>query len=134
MPLPRFPSLQGEGCSSNCWGSGARSCGGEVAEVVSGGDKIEIAPMVAHVTASRFHVMGVGGGLNVSRKKFVYDAVEWAGYAGHVYHASHRYSGCNGQFVVRSIVPLQRYERDYEPPHLHPLHSPRVISSTRGGS
>ena len=52
MPLLGFPSLRGEGCSSNCWGSGARSCGGEVAEAVSGGDEIEIAPMVADVTAS----------------------------------------------------------------------------------
>ena len=59
MPLPRLPSLRGEGCSSNCWGSGARGCRGEVAEAVSGGDEIEIAPMVADVTASRFHVMGV---------------------------------------------------------------------------
>ena len=83
---------------------------------------------------SRFHVMGVGGGLDVSWKKFVYDAVGWADYAGHVYHASHRHSGCNGQFVVRSIVPLQRYERGYEPPHPRPLYSSRVISSTRGGS
>jgi hypothetical protein len=97
MPLPRFLGFRGEGCSSNCWGSGARSCRGEVVEAVSGGDEIEIAPVVA---ASRFHVMGMGGGLNVSWKKFVYDAVEWAGYVGHVYHGSHRYSGCNGQFVV----------------------------------
>lgn len=134
MPLPRFPGLRGKGCSSNCWGSGARSCRGEVAEAVSGGNEIEIAPMVADVTASRFHVMGVGGGLNVSWKKFVYDAVEWVDYAGHIYHASHRYSGCNGQFVVRSIVPLQRYERGYELPHPRPLYSSRVISSTRGGS
>lgn len=111
MPLLGFPSLRGEGCSSNCWGSGARSCGGEVAEAVSGGDEIEIAPMVADVTASRFHVMGVVEGTNASWEKFVYDAVEWADHAGHAYHASHRYSGYNGQIVVRSIVPLQRYER-----------------------
>ena len=67
----------------------------------------------------------------------VYDAVEWAGHAGHTGHAgyaSHRYGGYNGQFVVRSIVPLQRYERGHEPPHPRPLHSLRVISLTRGGS
>ena len=74
MPLPRLPSLRGERCSSNCWGSGARSCRGEVAEAVSGGDEIEIAPMVA---ASRFHVMGVGGGLNVSWKNLC--TMRWNG-------------------------------------------------------
>lgn len=81
--------------------------------------------MIADVTASRFHVMGVVEGSNASWKKFVC-TIRWSGQVTQVTYIT---QATDIVVIVGNLsfglLCLCSATRGHEPPHPRPLHSPR---------